>query len=142
MKNEPYLTADEGKPFGATWLITAPWAHPAWSQYALLLYDLTTPADPAPQVYLDGATHELLLFALDPSNPIPVMTAAALVADCQFRLLEPPNHGYQFKAESDAAAVARLQQVVDEIEARRLSPDTDFRAAWNTLFNDAHSLRR
>lgn len=140
MKNEPYLTATEGKPFGATWLITAAWAHPAWSQYALLLYDLTTPADPAPVIHLDGATHELLLFALDPSHP--ASSAQAMVEDGQLHALSPPNHGYQFKAESDAAAVARLQQIVDDIEARRLSPDGDFRAAWEAIFRDAHSLRR
>ncbi|MCJ2067786.1 hypothetical protein MKK75_03015 [Methylobacterium sp. J-030] len=140
MKNEPHLSTTEGKPFGATWLITAPWAHPAWSQYALALYDLTTPSDPAPNIYLDGATHELLLVALDPSYP--ATTTRDMVEGRQLHPLSPPNHGYQFKAESDAAAVRRLQQIVDDIEGRCLSPDSDFRAAWDALFRDAHSLRR
>lgn len=139
MQNKPHLTTTEGKPFGATWLITAPWAHPVWSQYALALYDLTTPSDPAPNIYIDGATHELLLVALDPSYPTTVQDMAE---GRQLHALSPPNHGYQFKAESDAAAVSRLQTIVDEIEARRLSPDTDFRAAWDAMFRDAHSLRR
>lgn len=140
MRNEPCLTTAEGKPFGVTWLITAALAHPVWSQYALLLYDLTTPAEPTPQVYLDGATHEVLLFALDPAHP--AVSAKALIEERQFRTLDPPNHGYQFTAKDDVAAVSRLQLIVDEIEARRLSPDTDFRAAWDSFFRDAHSLRR
>ena len=139
MKTEPHLSTTEGKPFGATWLITAPWAHPAWSQYALLLIDLTTPSDRPPVVYLDGATHELLLFALDPSHT--ATSARAMVEAGPFRPLSPPNHGYQFKAESDAA-VTRLQRIVDDIEGRCLSPDSDFRAAWDAMFPDAQSLRR
>lgn len=140
MTNEPHITKAEGKPFGATWLITAAWAHPAWSQYALLLIDLTTPGDQPPVIHLHGATHELLLFALDPAYRSE--SAKGLVEKRQSQPLIPPNHGYQFAAESDAAAVARLQQIVDEIEARRLSPDTDFRAAWDAEFSDGRSLRR
>lgn len=140
MKNEPHLLAVEGKPFGATWLITAPWAHPAWSQYALVLIDLTTPSDQPPVIFLDGATHELLLFALNPSHP--ATSAQTMVEHGPFHPLSPPNHGYQFKADSDAAAVTRLQKIVDDIEGRCLSPDSDFRAAWDAMFRDAHSLRR
>lgn len=140
MKNEPHLTTTEGKPFGATWLITAAWAHPVWSQYALALYDLTTPTDQPAVIHLDGATHELLLVALDPARP--ATSAQSMVEGGQVQALSPPNHGYQFKAESDAAAVSRLQRIVDEIEAQRLSPDSDFRAAWDAMFRDAHSLRR
>lgn len=140
MKNEPVITTIEGKPFNATWLITAPWAHPLWSQYALLLTDLTTPIGTPPVIHLDGATHEVLLYALDPKYPI--ANVQVMIAEKQFHPLNPPNHGYQFKAESDDAAVVRLQEVVDQIEARRLSPDTDLRLPWNLLFRDGHSLLR
>jgi hypothetical protein len=130
------------QPFNRTWIINAPWAHPVWSQYALLLYDLTTPMDdlPPPILYREGDTHEFLLYAMDPD--VPVKPGKEPPKDTEMQLLGPANHGYQFKADSDAAAEQRMDEVVEAIEQGVLHPDTDFRKDWDEIFKDAYSLKR
>ena len=53
----------------ATWLLTAPQAHPLWTQYALMVVSLA-PFDGVPPAKLrfEGATHELLVVALQPDQ--------------------------------------------------------------------------
>lgn len=123
--------------FYRTWIIDAPWAHLVWSQYAIFLYDLTTNMDTVPIVYLKGATHEFLLYALDPEHRLKRDSLKENV-----HWLEPANHGYQFIAESDEAAEQRMQDVVDLILVGSISPDTYFRDQWDILFKDGHSLKR
>jgi len=120
-------------------LITAPWAHPAWSQYILALYDLTYDVGHPPKIYLEGATHEFLLYAVDPKYPL---SHDKSPVEQQPHYLHPANHGYQFKAVSNGAARARMQLIVDDIDNTTLSPDTDFRQLWDRRFADAHSLKR
>lgn len=124
--------------FSATWFINAPWAHPLWQQYLLALYDLTTPTTKPPTLHLRDATHEFMLYALDPEHPI---AKDAIVPPEQVYKLSPPNFAYQFKAKSNAEAEERIQAVVDGIVARQISPDTDARSFWNNgLFPDAYAL--
>jgi hypothetical protein len=128
--------------FNAAWIIEAPFAHPFWHQYALFLYDLTTPRpdDPPLNLHLPDATHEMLLYALDPDHPI---DRDAHLKPGELHRLEPANYGYQFKADSDKAAEARIQAIVDAIVAMTISPDTDWRGTWdNALFPDAYPLVR
>ena len=128
-----------GKAWCASWGITAPWAHPAWSQYVIQLVDLTTEMDKPPILYLPDATHEFLLFAISPDHKL---THDVSLSDQTIHYLHPANYGYQFRASDDAAALKRVQAVVDEIVAERLSPDTDFRSKWNVLFQDAYPMVR
>ncbi|MCO5730140.1 hypothetical protein [Rhizobium sp. SSA_523] len=117
--------------FSKTWIVEAPWAHPLWRSYVFCLYDLTTEIPGAPAViHRDGMTHELQVFALDPSKPV----------DPPVYMLQPANHGYQFKAESNDAAAARVIGLIEEIEAKTLTPDTDFRTMWDYRFHDGVSL--
>ncbi|NEI52689.1 hypothetical protein GR217_34285 [Rhizobium leguminosarum] len=135
-------TSDASGIFNAAWIIEAPFAHPFWHQYALFLYDLTTPrpGDPPLNLHLPGATHEMLLYALDPDHPI---ERDAHLTPEKIRRLEPANYGYQFKADSDDVAEARMQAIVDGIVAREINPDTDWRGSWdNALFPDAYALVR
>lgn len=126
--------------FGVTWIINAPWAHPIWHQYWIALYDLTTPhPGGAPTLYLPDATHEFIVYALDPEHPIAKDTP---IHEAKCVKLKPPNYGYQFKAESNDAALARVQMIVDGIVADRLSPDTDFRSLWDKLLADCYPLVR
>jgi len=127
-------------PWGVSWIISAPWAHPVWPQFGLYLYDLTSAhKDGPPTIHLPGATHEFLLYALDPAKPIPRNAESAAGAG----RLTPANYGYQFKAESNEAAQDRLQRVVDQIMVKNLSPDTDWRAHWDEfVFPDAYPLVR
>ena len=125
--------------WGVSWAITAPWAHLAWSQYLLHLYDLTSPVGAAPKVHLPGATHEFLLFAIEPDMPL---KHDIKISEQQYGHLEPPNQGYQFRAASNEAARDRLQNVVDLIVAEKLSPDADHRSRWHALFPDGFPMVR
>lgn len=127
-----------GYAFAATWLIDAPWAHRLWNQYELTLVDLTTPMSRSPTILLTGATHEMLLFALNPNHSIDVNRPAS---HQRVRPLHPANHNYQFKAATDEVALERVQGIVDAISQRHLSPDTDCRSTWDALFADGRSLR-
>lgn len=125
--------------FSVGWLIEAPWAHPLWTQYYLALYDLTRVSKAAgpPVIHKRGATHEFMLYALDPEIPVP---KDGHIDPKMLRLLSPPNYAYQFKAASDADAQARVQEIVDGIVAKHLSPDTDLRSLWNKLLSDMYPL--
>jgi hypothetical protein len=122
--------------FGAMWVLTLPWAHPHWSQYVLHLADLTTPLERPPFIARPGMTHEMLLFALDPANLI-----KKWAPDLSVCMLLPANQGFQFKADSDDAALARVAELVDRMEARTLSPDTDYDSMWRDLFQDGVTLK-
>lgn len=130
-----------GKAWGVSWVIVAPWAHRAWSHYVLHLYDLVTPTVNAPAIKRVGVTHEFILFAADPDVRHPIKPGQDIKAEPP-ALLTPPNHGYQFTAASNQAAMERLQGVVDSITVRQLSPDTDWRWHWDHLFADGVTLRK
>jgi len=133
LQNEP------GGAWSATWLINAPWAHPVWSQYMVLLYDLTTVVEGGQPLilYKPDVTHELMMYAVDPKIRI---DEEKPLTEQKFTLLQPANYGYQFVAENNEAAQQRVQKLVDRIDAYTLSPDTDYRSVWNELFNDGYAL--
>ena len=126
------------RPFGALWLVDAPWAHPAWRQYLMSLCDLTTEMGEQPMTCMKGATHEIIVWAVDPRV---VIETGERIVDWKFdkALLTPPNQLQQFHADSDDAAVARINQVVELIEAMRLSPDSDAQADWDRLFTGSNT---
>ena len=131
--------------FNAVWSVKAPWAHPLWHSYVTVLYDLTTPvperiAADGPVLYMPTATHEFLLYALDPDQPVPKITEDPTT--WAYRRLSPANHGYQFAAASDDAAFARIDKLMAEIDRGNLSPDTDFTRHWDTLFADGVTLKK
>ena len=123
--------------WGMSWGIDAPWAHPFWKQYALHLYELTTATEKPPTLYLPDATHEFLLYALHPSWKL---EHDKPLSEQTYQHLDPPNCGYQFRADSNEAACKRVQAMVDEIVAERLSPDTDYRSRWDAAFADGYAL--
>lgn len=120
----------EGRPWGAQWLISAPWAHPLWSQYYATLADLTTDTGIPPKLYREGVTHEFLLYACNPEMPLQKL------GDLKPRgLLTPANLAYQFKAGSDDEALGRISFLLNLIIAGQLSPDTDYRErTWDPHF--------
>lgn len=126
----------EGQAFYAAWLLTTPWAHRFWSQYFWTVTDLTTPMRKPPVLVRPGMTHELLVFAVDPTNGRTEKLGGKWPP-----VLLPGNHGYQFKAEDDEAASIRVALLVGAVEAEKLSPDTDFTPAWDKLFADGASLK-
>lgn len=53
----------------AHWLLRAPMAHPAWSQYVLACVRLRdVPGLPPPHRQFQGSTHEIFVVALDPEH--------------------------------------------------------------------------
>lgn len=129
----------EGNAFNAAWALHAPWAHPLWSDYALLLMDLTTPMHgPEVVLYLKGATHEMHLWAVDPRYGMPDTWPQEPLRPP--RRLEPMNYGVQFIAADDDTAFNRINEIALSIDAKHLSPDTDARSVWDELFKDGAAM--
>ncbi len=124
-----------------------PWAHPVWSEYLLLAYDITTPAPVGHETIKrnPSATHEFILCALDPATPLDF--GKSMFEQRTVTPLTPPNHGYQFVAESNDAAWARVNELVDACYREvtpgvfALNPDTDFRRQWDRIMADGWTLR-
>lgn len=120
------------------WLITAPHAHPAWTQYQLAVVRLrdNMPGFPPPKRHFIGATHELLILAINPDHGPWTVAAAleALHADRGIPFLTPVNLVLQFEATDD-----EMRQCADlscrAIVNGHLSPEAplgreSFTAAW------------
>ena len=128
----------------ATWIISAPWAHPFWDNYAILCIDLTTPSQPPPRLYREDVTHEVQVYALNRASELPSQESLKdFVLDGRLyeALLHPANHIYQFVAAGDDQAYERVLSLIWAIEAKELSPDTDFISRWDQIFADGISLR-
>lgn len=105
------------------WIVEAPHAHPIWHSYFLTAVHLR-PMDgcqPA-HIFLPGATHEIMVIALDPSHTPRLDRSSAY--------LTPMNFTGQWIAECDEAALAKVEASVDEILAGMLNPDTDGIRQW------------
>lgn len=98
----------------ASWLLRCPGQSPAWEHYALDVVHLReVPGAPAPVVSVPGATHEVILAALDPElQPEPTNPV-------KWSRLHPLNAVEQVQLPDDDAAVGLLamcaQAVVDGI---------------------------
>ena len=136
------LPHSDGQPFCAHWIVKAPWAHPAWDSYFVMVVDLKTPTPQPAYRARPGVTHELMIFAMNPGEDVPPLVEIAESGRMLSYLLRPANYGYQFTANSDKAATERIQGLVDRIVEKTLSPDTDHRKAWDLIFDDGVSLRR
>jgi hypothetical protein len=113
------------------WIIEAPWAHPMWHSYMLSAVHLRPLDGLEPAViYLPGATHEVMLYALNPEHT-PALD--------QFpKLLMPANFHGQWIEVSDEAACLKVEGCVDAVIAGQLSPDTDFTREWIRRFSDSN----
>ena len=113
-------------------VVEAPWAHPIWHSYAVILVHLRPLPDGRPtKFYLAAATHEIWLYALDPDQP-----RQPMIEFGQPKWLTPMNFGAQFIAASDEAAKLKVEEAVQDIVAGKLSPDTDFIRHWAYRFGD------
>lgn len=124
----------------------APWAHPIWSEYLLFIYDLNVEVTARKDVFKrdPSATHEFMLFAIDPDTPIDFDNS--LFDQKNVSPLHPANYAYQFKAESNQAAWDRINSVIDKcfiqsnLGVFMLNPDTDYRAQWDAQLSDMWTL--
>lgn len=141
----PYGTAQQLPPTddprgGAqvdAWLLTCPRFHPVWYQYAIGVIRLgdVPGLPPARHIQFDGATHELLLVALNPEHgPQTAESTSAGMVDGSLPYLEPVNVVHQFEATDDEMRhVMRL--AVQAVTRGILTPETGdaptaVREAW------------
>lgn len=110
------------------WIASAAYAHPLWSHYVVMCIALRDVAGvPKAKVNLEGATHEIMVFALDPDRKPAV--------DDMPRTLQPANFVGQFIEADDLSAAARVQQAVQDVIDGSLNPDTDARRMWVDRFS-------
>lgn len=119
----------------SSWIVSAPWAHPFWSDYWVYLCHLR-PIDRGDgpietKNYLEGATHEMWVAALDPG--VKAAEHGELLVP---RYLTPMNFGAQMIYPSDQVAAQHIEGAVRDVLERRLNPDTDFRRQWIARFGD------
>jgi hypothetical protein len=88
--------------------------------------------------YREDVTHEFVVCSLAPE--VRVDFSKSVFEQSTLIPLTPPNHAYQFKADSDAAAVSRMQVCVNSMLAGALPPDTDPSGSWQMLFSDGVRL--
>ena len=115
------------------WLVEAPWAHPVWHSYLVMLIHLRPiPNFEPPKMYNAHATHEILVHALDPNGDRDKLLAESIGWHC--RLLEPANYTGQIVEVTDDLARDRVRRAVEMICNGDLSPDSDYRVQWIALF--------
>lgn len=114
------------------WLVEAGWAHPFWHSYHLSMIHLRPIEDtPPPTLYLPGATHEIVLQALNPDQP-----RQPAIDKNVWHYLTPTNFCSQMIYKDDAEAIAQCDAAAKAICEGRLSPDTDYIRYWVALFGD------
>lgn len=118
----------------AHWVIEAPWAHPAWHSYSLVLIHLRPLPDRRKTLfYLDDATHEIMLYAIGPDADRNGMVQTGMAERVW---LHPGNFAAQLIEPDDDLAKARIRATVQDIIDGQLSPDTDFTREWVRRFGD------
>lgn len=113
------------------WIASAAYAHPFWAHYAIMCVALRdVPGVPKAKINLEGATHEIMVFALNPDHKPAV--------DDLPHALQPGNFVGQFIEADDSAAAARVQQAVQDVIDGTLNPDTDFLRLWVERFSGSN----
>lgn len=127
-------TAAEASAWLVSWVIECPAAHPLWHSYMLTLMHLRPCIPGETLIYLDGATHEIWLQAMDPrKDRTPLIKGEEFANE---HGLIPLNYASQFIESSDLEASTRAAKAVMEVCAGTLNPDTDFRPSWQARFGD------
>lgn len=112
----------------ALWLLNMPGAHIAWAWWLLSAIHLRPIAGArAAVIRTPGATHEVLVAALDPAHE-PPNPATFPIEDV--RILTPLDVQQQYTAATDAAAAEVCELAARACCGGLLSPDQDFRHLW------------
>lgn len=110
------------------WFVYAPWMHLAWAwHYVGLIHLRTIPGAPVPRLDFPQATHEFVVYALDPNHDV---IAEAL------RPLSPVSIVQQFDAASDSHARLIVEDALELVAQGRCSVDSDFRPTWRHLLRE------
>lgn len=118
----------------AHWVVEAPWSSEVIHSYSLILVHLRFDLIHAPVMrYLEGATHELALFAINPEADRGLMLRAPTDGRSW---LQPAVFAAQVVEPSDEAVAARVARTVELICDGRLSPHPAHMRSWVELFGD------
>lgn len=124
----------------AHWIVEAPWSSEVVHSYSLVLAHLKFQLGAPPPVrYVEGATHELALWAVNPQAERAEMLVAPVNPKRQW--LQPPVFAAQMVCASDEGAERSMFRAVELIGEGRLSPHPAHVRAWVELFGDS-VLRR
>ena len=114
----------------AWWIIEAPWAHPIWHSYSMTLAHLRRFA----VIHVPGATHEMLLCALDPKGDRAKLLELGYGHKESCLPLLPANFGAQLVEATDDEAIQKCEDAVKDVCDGKLNPDTDFIKQWIARF--------
>lgn len=115
----------------STWLIEGPF-HLMWSQWMCSLVHLRGEHQGKPaRLQFPEATHELVILAQHPDHPLTRDSTPD-----SLRPMTPIDVAQQFRAADDAAALKRIEGLLDMVRNGRLSPDQDFRSVWRQLLTE------
>lgn len=125
------------------WLVHAPHGHPWWPWYAVQAVHLRPlEGQPPAALQFPGASHELLVVALDPDKPLPEVKRWGSPDTPPMCHLEPVDQCVQFIVADDDQARQVCELVVRHIVLDGQSPDQDFRAYWASgIANTAEHVR-
>lgn len=134
------VNADEqGRLVGAccgVWLIRAPWAHRFWSYHLVFLQHLRTGDLLPPPIFTKhNATHEMMMYAVDPDKQH-LITGIKDVVGRQASpalLLHPADVVQQFTVEQPLIDVIARRVIEDGlllVVDQKLIPDSDGRSGW------------
>ena len=115
------------------WFVWAPWMHSLWNWHIVALIHLRPiEGDDTPiNFQFEGATHEVISFALDPDAP--ERTTCVIEKGEKLPLLTPANFCQQFVAENDAEAIDIVSKLMRKVGVAELSLDSDYAHVWEQL---------
>lgn len=119
----------------AHWVVEAPWSSEVVHSYSLVLAHLRFQLGGQPATrYLEGATHELALWAINPQAERADMLARPVEPQRQW--LQPAVFAAQLVCPSDEAAEKAVFVGVELICSGRLSPHPAHARSWAQLYGD------
>lgn len=89
------------------------------------------------KIYLDGATHEFWIYALDPSKPL-----SETYFGVAFHVLTPLNFAAQRIHPDDSAALEETADLVRTIADGQVNPDSDNSGGLAAIYGDAMLKKR
>lgn len=117
----------------ALWFVHAPWMHMAWQWHVAGLIHLRDIEGQSkdPTFTVPGATHEFMVWALNPDMPLDFSIEKPAINPLQ--LLQPVSIVQQFKAENDAKALERIEHILEHVGKGEITLDTDGRRTLRYL---------
>jgi hypothetical protein len=117
----------------AGWLMFVPSAHAFWTYWAAFVVHLRPIEGVRPaHISEPGATHELMIMALNPEQPLPDLAAVGR-GEASFAWLMPIDQLQQFTVNDDAQAAQLLELAVRSCVDGYASPDQDWRGRWRQM---------